>query len=318
MKTPSKYPISLPAPIPVLKPLQEQGLDLCKLDAAPILPGIFSIFAAVAAPALPGSFPQPLAARTEWFYSLVLGGCCYMHVPGKVLRFRRGEVSIISPGCLHGYTGQKGKRYYRIFWAWRSPPLIPFIKPEEGQYLMIKLSEQKIRRLQFLHAACRKIVRSMDQFTQFKLLNIRMEIDLLLAQTRVAPDFTETPAMQFALALRWMEDHLTMRDAVGVLCKYLAISPATLNRLFHRQLKMSPAVYLQKLKMKSAQTLLQAGNSSVKAIAYQLGYKHPYDFNHAYKRHTGVAPTEHVLRHNCAGKKSGGREGWRLKPKQPG
>ncbi|MFH1478049.1 MAG: AraC family transcriptional regulator, partial [Verrucomicrobiota bacterium] len=265
--------------------------------------------AAVAAPALPGSFPRPLAARTEWFYTLVLGGCCYMHTPGKVLGFKRGEVFIESPACLRGYTGQKGKRYYRIYWAWRSPPLIPFIRPAEGQYLMIKLSEQKIRRLQLLHAACRKIVHNMDQFTQFKLHNIRREIDLLLAQTHVAPDFTETPALQFALARRWMEDHLTMRDAVGALCEYLAMSPATLNRLFHQRLKMSPAGYFQKLKMKTAQTWLQSGNSSVKAIAYQLGYKHPCDFNHAYKRHTGVAPTAHVLRHNCAEEKSVGREG---------
>ncbi len=306
MKTSLKHPISMPAPIPVL---EEQGLDLCALDAAPALPGIFSIFAAVAATALPGSFPRPLVARTEWFYSLVLGGCCYMQVPGKTLRLKRGEMIIMSPTCLRGYTGQKGRRYYRIYWAWRSPPLIPFIRPAEGQYLMIKLSEQKVRRLQLLHAACRKIVRNIDQFAQFKLLNIRIEIDLLLAQTHVAPDFTETPALQFALARRWMEGHITMRDAIGALCNYLAISPATLDRLFHRQLKMSPAVYFQKLKMKSAQTLLQAGNSSVKAVAYQLGYKHPSDFGRAYKRHTGVAPTGHVLRRNCTGKKSGGREG---------
>ncbi|MBU0714334.1 MAG: AraC family transcriptional regulator [Verrucomicrobia bacterium] len=294
MKASLKHSISLPAPIPVLEPLQKQELDLYALDAAPALPGIFPLFAAVAAPALPGSFPRLLVAKTVWFYTLVLGGCCYMQVPGKTLKLKRGEMIVMSPACLRCYTGQKGKRYYRIFWAWRSPPLIPFIKPEEGQYLMIKLSEQKIRRLQLLHVDCRKIVRNIDQFAQFKLHNIRREIDLLLAQTHVAPDFTETPALQFTLALRWMEGHITMRDAIGALCKYLAMSPATLDRLFHRRLKMSPAVYLQKLKMKSAQTLLQSGNSSVKAIAYQLGYKHPNDFSRAYKRHTGVAPTEHV------------------------
>ncbi len=292
MKASLKHPLSLPASIPVLEPLQEQGLDLCNVDAATILPGTFPMFAAVAAPALPGSFPRPLVARPEWFYSLALGGCCYMQVPGKALKLKRGDMFIISPTCLRGYTGQKGKRYYRNFWAWRSPPLIPFIKPEEGQYLMIKLSEQKIKRLQFLHLACQKIVRRIDQFTQFKLHNIRMEIDLLLAQTHVAPDLTETPALQFVLALRWMKEHMTMRNAISALCKYLGISPATLNRLFHRRLKISPAAYLQKLKMKSAQTWLQSGNSSVKAIAYQLGYKHPNAFSRAYKRHTGVAPTQ--------------------------
>ncbi|MFH1476480.1 MAG: AraC family transcriptional regulator [Verrucomicrobiota bacterium] len=288
--------IGPPAPVPVLKPLAEQGLDLRAAVAAPVLPGIFPIFAAVAAPARSGSFPGPLVAQTEWFYTLVLGGSCYMQVPGKALRLKRGEMFIVNPACPRGYTGQKDKWYYRIFWAWRSPPLIPFIKPEEGQYLMIKLSEQKIRRLQFLHIACRKIVRNIDQFTPFKLHNIRMEIELLLAQAHVAPDLTGTPAVQFDLARRWMEEHITKRDAIGALCEYLAISPATLNRLFHQRLKISPAVYFQKLKMKTAQTWLQSGNSSVKAIAYQLGYKHPNDFSCAYKRHNGVAPTAHVLR----------------------
>ncbi|MFH1476445.1 MAG: AraC family transcriptional regulator, partial [Verrucomicrobiota bacterium] len=214
-----------------------------------------------------------------------------MHVQDKALRLKRGEMIIMSPTCRRGYTGQKGKRYYRNYWAWRSPPLIPFIKPEEGQYLIIKLSEQKIRRLQSLHAVCRKIVRRPDQFTQFKLHNIRREIDLLLAQTHVAPDLSETPALQFTLARRWLEEHITMHDAIGALCEYLVISPATLNRLFHRQLKISPAAYLRKLKMKTAQTWLQSGNSSVKAVAYQLGYKHPEAFSRAYRRHAGVGPT---------------------------
>ncbi|MFH1475989.1 MAG: AraC family transcriptional regulator [Verrucomicrobiota bacterium] len=311
MKASLKHP---PAPMPVLEgPLPEQELDLCSLSTAPVLPVIFPeinavaapawsgtppVFAAVAAPARSGSFPRPLMTRTVWYYTLVLGGNCYMHVPGKALRLKRGDMLVMSPTCRRGYTGQKGRRYYRIYWAWRSPPLIPLIKPEEGQYLMMKLSEQKIKRLQFLHVACRKILRRLDQFTQFKLHNIRREIDLLLAQTRVTPDVTKTPAMQFALAVRWIEEHMMMRDAIGALCEYLAISPATLNRLFHRRLKISPAVYLQKLKMKYARTLLQSGNLSVKAVAYQLGYKHPNDFSYAYKHHIGTAPTGQVLRQN--------------------
>ncbi|MBU0716023.1 MAG: helix-turn-helix domain-containing protein [Verrucomicrobia bacterium] len=222
-----------------------------------------------------------------------------MQLPSKTLILKRGEMFIFSPDCLHGFTLPKGKPYYRIFWAWRSPPLVPFVKPEEGQYLMIKVSEQKIRRLQYLHAACRKMVRAIDQFTPFKLLNIRMEIELLFAQTYIAPDLTGTPAVQFDLAQRWMKEHIATRDAVGVLCNYLAIAPVTLNRLFNRRLKISPQAYFQNLKMKCARTWLQSG-ISVKAVAYQLGYKDPSNFSHAYKRHTGVAPTEHGLRHNCA------------------
>ncbi|MFH1477167.1 MAG: AraC family transcriptional regulator [Verrucomicrobiota bacterium] len=281
MKTDLKHRtsvINLPAPIPVLKPLAEQGLDLV---------------AAVAKPPLPRTFPRPMKRTTAWYYSLALGGCCHMQLPGETLRLKRGDAWISNPDCLRGYILPKGKRFYRIYWTWRSPPLIPFIKPAEGRYLLIKMPEQKIKRLQYLHAACRKIVRHIDQFTPFKLLKTRLEIELLLAQNHIAPDQTGTPAVQFDLARRWMEEHIAMRDAVGVLCNYLGISPATLNRLFYQRLKMSPETYFQNLKMKCARTWLQSG-ISVKAVAYQLGYKHPNNFSFAYKRHMGVVPSERV------------------------
>ncbi|MBU0713944.1 MAG: helix-turn-helix domain-containing protein [Verrucomicrobia bacterium] len=281
MKTDLKHitpVINLPAPIPVLTPLAEQGLDLVS---------------AIATPPLPRTFPRPMKRTTTWIYSLALGGCCYMQQPGKMLMLKRGDMLVINPDCLRGYTLPKGKRFYRIYWTWRFPPLIPFIKPEKEQYLLIKVPEKAIGRLQYLHATCRKIFHCIDQFTPFKLHNIRMEIELLLAQNHIAPDQTGTPAVQFDLAQRWMEEHIAMRDAVGVLCNYLAISPATLNRLFHQRLKISPQAYFQNLKMKCAQTWLQSG-ISVKAAAYQLGYKHPNNFSFAYKRHMGAVPSERV------------------------
>ena len=280
MQASPKHTTTPPNAIPILKPLEEKGLDLCAAVAIP--------------PVWPGDFTRTMVPRTEWYYSLALGGYCHMLLPGKTLPLKRGDMLITSPTCMRGFIGHKRMRFYRIFWAWRSPPLIPFIKPEEGKHLLIKMSESKIRQLQRLHATCRKLLRHIDQFTQFKLLNARLEIELILAQKYVAPDSTETPALQFALALRWMEEHVTKPDIIGALCQYLAISPATLNRLFHRRLKISPETYFQKLKMKRAQAWLQSGNFSIKAIAYHLGYKHPGNFTRAYKRQVGVAPAEHI------------------------
>lgn len=274
-----KQAIKLPASVSALKPLEEPGLDLMECFAGP---------------ALPGNFPMPMAPRTEWHYVLVTGGQGRLHYPDKTWTPKRGDFFIAHPSCLRGCSGQKGERLYRILWKWRTPPLIPFIKPEEGQYIHIKMPEQTIWKLQRLSAACLRELQNIDNLIQFKLYKLRIEIELLLAQGRNVPDLTKRSSSQFDLALNWMEEHLAEKGVIGSLCRYLAVSPATLNRLFRQHVKISPAVYLQNLKIQNAKKLLREGNLLVKEVAYYLGYKNPNNFSRAFKRQTGIEPHKNI------------------------
>jgi AraC-like DNA-binding protein len=52
----------------------------------------------------------------------------------------------------------------------------------------------------------------------------------------------------------------------------------------------NPQAYLNALRLETAVGLLQKG-SSVKEVAYQLGYKHPQNFSRKFKITFGVSPS---------------------------
>jgi AraC-like DNA-binding protein len=68
------------------------------------------------------------------------------------------------------------------------------------------------------------------------------------------------------------------------------VSSATLHRIFKHQLGHSPDAHFHGMKMSIARTRL-ANGQSVKAVAYELGYRHAGDFSRAYMRHFGHSPT---------------------------
>lgn len=68
------------------------------------------------------------------------------------------------------------------------------------------------------------------------------------------------------------------------------IDSAYLCRLFKRFDNRSPYQYLMRMKMNHAAQRLQLPNSSVKEIAFELGFSDPFHFSRVFKRIFGISP----------------------------
>jgi len=69
------------------------------------------------------------------------------------------------------------------------------------------------------------------------------------------------------------------------------IDSAYLCRLFKRFDNRSPYQYLMRMKMNLAAQKLQLPNSSVKEIAFELGFSDPFHFSRVFKRIFGIPPS---------------------------
>jgi transcriptional regulator GlxA family with amidase domain len=87
--------------------------------------------------------------------------------------------------------------------------------------------------------------------------------------------------------MRWLREHPEARAPSAGLCDYLQISPATLNRLFQKELGHGPREEALRLRLAEARRLIKEERWSVKAAAYHLGYKHPNDLSR--RLHSGKA-----------------------------
>ena len=93
-----------------------------------------------------------------------------------------------------------------------------------------------------------------------------------------------------ALAAR-LQDRLDERLSIAEMCQLAGWSRNTLFRLFRERYGMSPVEYQIRQRIKYATFLLQETPSSVKQIAYELGYPDPFSFSKQFRQVTGMSPS---------------------------
>lgn len=129
-----------------------------------------------------------------------------------------------------------------------------------------------------------------DSATGAALEGLRAMLDVELCRHfRIKHTMTDS-ALRFQLAVRWMEQHLNVPAPMRLLGEYLQISPATLKTLFREKAGTSPQACFQRLKFQRAEKMLIEKKMPVKAVAFELGYRHANDFSRAFRLFVGHSP----------------------------
>lgn len=94
--------------------------------------------------------------------------------------------------------------------------------------------------------------------------------------------------------IKWNQAyHLTVSD----LAAHFGYHPKYLSSLFHKEMGITLKEYLIRETMNCAKTELYTTNRSILSIALSLGYCDGPAFSYAFKRHTGMTPTEYRNSH---------------------
>ncbi|CAN5854583.1 AraC family transcriptional regulator [soil metagenome] len=91
-------------------------------------------------------------------------------------------------------------------------------------------------------------------------------------------------------ALRLIEDDPSQAWTVAALASKVGVSRAHLARRFSDAVGEPPMTYLTSWRMALAADLMLAADSTVTAVAHQVGYGSPFTFSTAFKRALGVSP----------------------------
>jgi AraC-like DNA-binding protein len=93
--------------------------------------------------------------------------------------------------------------------------------------------------------------------------------------------------------LKWLNQlPLSTKFREPVLAEKLGLSVIHLNRLFAKEIKISPAAYLEQRRWDRAMHLLLSSDLSAKEIAYELGFCAPSYFTSWVKNRSGKTPLE--------------------------
>ena len=97
---------------------------------------------------------------------------------------------------------------------------------------------------------------------------------------------------------RFCLSHLAEELSLEELASAAGYSRSHFCRIFHSRTGKSPHTYLQELRMKLAESMLQRGNASVKETAAACGFADPSYFCKVFRRFHGVSPAKFLLHKN--------------------
>ncbi|MDP2698053.1 GlxA family transcriptional regulator [Thalassospira sp.] len=109
-----------------------------------------------------------------------------------------------------------------------------------------------------------------------------------------------TPAMgsasQLAELLEWIPGNLAGDLSLENLAGRAGMSPRTFSRVFTRDIGMTPARYIERIRVEAARHLLQDGDMPLSRIAGLCGFGHPETLRRAFHRHLSIAPQDYAER----------------------
>ncbi|MDD2708534.1 MAG: AraC family transcriptional regulator [Verrucomicrobiae bacterium] len=97
--------------------------------------------------------------------------------------------------------------------------------------------------------------------------------------------------------MRLFQSRINDRFSLTAMSRAMNMSSSALSHRCKAILRMSPARIFMKYKMERAHTLLRLTRMSIKEISCFLGFKDPYHFSKAFKRHQGMPPSNFRQRH---------------------
>src|SRR5579859_4900338 len=86
-------------------------------------------------------------------------------------------------------------------------------------------------------------------------------------------------------------DHLDEALTLERLAAAAAMSPRHFTRRFKRELGVTPAAYVARLRLEEARRRLEAGAHSLKDVARGCGFADEQNLRRSFRRHVGVAPS---------------------------
>ncbi len=97
---------------------------------------------------------------------------------------------------------------------------------------------------------------------------------------------------EIEIATRYMRNNLNKKIDMDELAKQVFLSHSGLIWKFRQELGTTPSNYLSMLRLQNAKSLLLNYPYSITQISEMCGYSNPYYFANAFRRYSGMSPTE--------------------------
>lgn len=247
-----------------------------------------------------GHLPEEAAAKYGWtqrlpyyFFLLMLDGVGQYSIDGNQIDLAKNDLLFATPHQIQALpTASHGNDYYKIGFDEECLSRLPGKYP----FLLNPLNQQRIS---FLPSVANRL-QAIFKILQALLLDPGTAPELILAHlnsllTEINSAYFRNegkPAddriSKFMGFKIFVEDNLTDQPTIQAIAKELAISTDSLYQMVKQNSGLSPKEYVtNRLILEARRRLINGQRSSVKELAYDLGFNDPAYFSRLFKKVTG-------------------------------
>ncbi len=223
--------------------------------------------------------PIPKSQHHGWVIALILEGRPILQTDYGEIHLYPGNIVTIAPTQASGWNSPENTECKFLLWVWQKSPNISSFHP--SNIWKRKLSSQQKLHFQTLHDLCRKETTAIDSLSNQSLEGHFHILTAALHRVDTSPNKNTRDEERLHKATVWIQKNLDSPQPIARLCDFLNISQSSLHRLFTNHMSISPNSFLRNQKMLAAQAMLDKESSSLKEVAYQLGYRYPGDLRRA-------------------------------------
>ena len=221
----------------------------------------------------------------------VVDGDIYYYDEEKTEHYAgKGDIVIIPRYSNYSFT-TTGTRYYH-----------KFVLEIKGASITHLAGQMNMDRLQIIHASSathtvldeiKYLDKMIKEFSSDSLPDILASTWKIITWIAQKIESSQSVSPVLKTAVDYLERNLSSKFSIAELAVKLGISHTSLNRLFIRELGISPQQYRSGHKMNLAKHYLENTSYSIKEIAARLEYDNQLYFSNDFKRHQGISPKKY-------------------------
>jgi len=232
---------------------------------------------------------------------IVDGQFTYKDIRGVSETFASNDLCLILPGIEHTFSCAASQRKGKPFFACIHLDLLPNKSFLAGDYRLdplppLKCRVNNFREVNEFFKQMDAVYNSSDKYRDELVFLTAKLIWLYLSRQWTASDSEQlSPTMQEMTA--FLNERFMYSVGRRDLAKKFGVTPQYVNRLFQRELKMTPTEYLNRYRVMQAAEYLRHGGMKVSDAAVLVGFDDPFYFSRIFKRYMGLTALSFIKKH---------------------
>lgn len=239
-------------------------------------------------------------------FVIVSDGLQTYSAAGQDYSINSGEVFVSFPNELHG-SGFSPQLVGEIIWFQINlshAQNFLGLGDQWGYHLYSKLSSFNSRKFKISHTLIKQFVKAFDYIHSDKINNKLMGASLfiycLTSLIDLENELTSQMSIEISQAVTYINEHLTSLQTLDEIAQHVNLSISRFKHKFKQDMGTPPREYINFCKIEKAKELLLDStlSHSITDIAYDLNFTSSDYFSYAFKKYTGVTPSQYKKNKN--------------------